>query len=223
MSSRDWSTIGGGRSVSGLSPRGERPPWIRWAILPPLIPLAAIAWLATHWDRIPLRFGHPLTARTPLHVFGFLIFAAGLTTLLMGLMWGVWYGSRRPATWSPMDKILLAVAYLLSLVFTSTGLSPVLSLPVWPLAVIIPLVALATIVYVVKEQGEPDDAADNTPDECWSLSGIYYNPKDPSMLVRARIGYGYTLNMANPWSYRIVIGFLGGIAALVGFLIWSLR
>ena len=70
-----------------------------------MIPLSGIPWLASHWDRIPLRFGHPLTTRTPLQVFGLLIFAAGLTVLLMGLMLGVRYGSRRPATASPMDKL----------------------------------------------------------------------------------------------------------------------
>ena len=66
-------------------------------------------------------------------------------------------------------------------------------------------------------------AANPTPDECWSLGGIYYNPKDPSMFVPARIGYGYVLNFVNPWSYRIMIGFFGGVAVLIGFLFWALR
>jgi hypothetical protein len=29
--------------------------------------------------------------------------------------------------------------------------------------------------------------------------------------------------MANPWAYRMTIGFFAGIALLVGFLIWALR
>jgi uncharacterized membrane protein len=37
------------------------------------------------------------------------------------------------------------------------------------------------------------------------------------------VGYGYTLNMANRWAYRIMIGFFVGIALLVGFLIWALQ
>ena len=213
MSSRDWSTVGAG---------SELPRWFRWAVLPPLIPLAGILWLATHWDRISLRFGHPLTTRTPLHVFGILIFAAGLATLLVALTIGIWYGSRRRAASSPMEVIPLAVAYLLSVVFTAAGLSPVAAIPAWSIAVVIPLAVLAIIVYVVRAQGETDDIPDNTPDECWSLGGIYYNPQDPSMFVRARAGYGYTLNMANHWSYGSIIGFFVGIALLVGFLIWSL-
>ena len=83
MSARDWSAIGAGASL---------PRWMRWAIPPLLIPLAAMAWIATSWDRIPLRYathfgsgGRPdgWTTRTPLHVFGILIFAEGLAALLV--------------------------------------------------------------------------------------------------------------------------------------------
>jgi hypothetical protein len=214
MSSRDWSTIGAHAAL---------PRWVRWAIPPLLIPLAGIAWLILRWNDIPLRYGHPPMARTPLHVFGFPIFAEGLATLLVGMVLAIWYGSRRPATQSPMEKIPLVMAYLLSLVFTATGLAPVAGIPAWLVAAFVPLAALATIVYVARHQGDPDDVPDTTPDECWSFAGIYRNPTDPSLFVRARVGYGYTFNMANPWAYRIMIGFFAGIALLVGFLIWALR
>jgi uncharacterized membrane protein len=59
--------------------------------------------------------------------------------------------------------------------------------------------------------------------KCRHLGGIYYNPNDPAMFVPARLGYGYILNMANPWSYRIRIAFFAGIAALIGLLFWALR
>ena len=120
MSSRDWSTIGAHAAL---------PRWVRWAIPPLLIPLAGIAWLILRWNDIPLRFGHPLVIRTPLHVFGFVIFAEGLATLLVGVMLAIWYGSRRPTFQSPMEKIPLALAYLLSIVFTGVGLSAVANIP----------------------------------------------------------------------------------------------
>src|ERR1019366_7975760 len=116
MSARDWSTIGVGASL---------PRWIRWAIRPLLIPLAAMAWIATNWDRIPLRYathfgsgGRPdgWATRPPLHVFGILIFAEGLAALLVALVLGIWWGSRRSAVRSPMEKIPLVVAYPLSVV-----------------------------------------------------------------------------------------------------------
>jgi uncharacterized membrane protein len=122
-----------------------------------------------------------------------------------------------------MEKIPLAMAYVLSIVFTATGLSPVANIPAWLVGAFVPLAALAAIVYVVRHLGDQDDVPDTTPDECWSFAGVYRNPNDPSLFVRARVGYGYTLNMANPWSYRIMIGFFAGIALLVGFLIWALR
>jgi len=214
MSSRDWSTIGAQRPL---------PRWVQWAIPPLLIPLAGITWLMIRWNDIPLRFGHPSVARTPLHVFGFLIFAEGLAALLVGMVLAIWYGSNRPGSQTPMEKVPLAMAYLLSLVFTAVGMSLVADIPAWLVPAFIPLAALATIVYVVKGRGEADDLPDTTPDDCWSSAGIYYNPKDPSLFVRARVGYGYTFNMANRWAYRIIIAFFGGIALLIGFLIWALR
>src|ERR1017187_7494354 len=214
MSSRDWSTIGAHAAL---------PRWVRWAIPPLLIPLAGIAWLILRWNDIPLRFGHPLVIRTPLHVFGFVIFAEGLATLLVGMMLAIWYGSIRSTFQSPMEKIPLALAYLLSIVFTGVGLSAVANIPAWLVAAFVPVAALATIVYIVRHQGDPDDVPDTTPDECWSFAGVYRNPNDPSLLVRARLGYGYTFNMANRWAYRIMIGFFAAIALLVGFLIWALQ
>jgi uncharacterized membrane protein len=162
-------------------------------------------------------------ARTPLHVFSFLIFAEGLAALLVGMVLAIWYGSRRPAFQSPMEKVPLALAYLLSMVFTAAGLSPVAEIPPWLIAAFIPLAVLATIVSVVRGQAAADGVPDTTPDECWSFAGVYRNPNDPSVFVRARAGYGYTFNMANPWAFRIMICFFAGIALLVGFLIWALR
>jgi protein-S-isoprenylcysteine O-methyltransferase Ste14 len=215
MSSRDWSTIGAHAAL---------PRWARWAIPPLLIPLAGIAWLIIRWNDIPLRYGHPLITRTPLHVFGFLIFAEGLASLLVGMVLAIWCGSnRRPGSQTPMEKVPLAMAYLLSLVFTAVGMAPVADIPAWLVPACVPLAALATIVYVVRGQGEADDVPDTTPDDCWSSAGVYRNPNDPSLFVRARVGYGYTFNMANPWAHRIIIGFFAGIALLVGFLIWALR
>jgi hypothetical protein len=213
MSSRDWSTIGAHAAL---------PRWVRWAIPPLLIPLAGMAWLIIRWNDIPLHFGHPLVTRTPLHVFGFLIFAEGLAALLVGMVLAIWYGTRRPAVQSPMEKIPLALAYLLGTVFTAVGLSPVANIPAWLIAAFVPLAVLSILVYIARHLGDPD-VPDTPPDECWSFAGVYRNPNDPSLFVRARAGYGYTFNMANPWAVRIMIGFFGGIALLVGFLIWALQ
>ena len=210
----------------------RRPPWLGWAIPPLLLPLAVMAWICSNWDRIPPRYAVHFgpgnrpdrwQTRTPLHVFGFPIFAEGLVTLLLVLMLCTWYGSRRSDSRPPVEKIMLGVMYLMSVVFTVVGLMPVVQLPAWPLAVVIPIAAIGLIVYIASQAGLPDAPTRETPQECWSVGGIYYNPQDPDLFVPARWGTGYTLNMANRWAYVFMTTLLLGIVVLVGFLLWSLR
>jgi len=208
--------------------RAPLPPWIGWAIPPLVAPLGVMAWIGMRWQRIPLRyathFGPPnrstgWTTRTPLHVYGPLIFADGLVALILAMALIAWHGSRKSDARSPMATILLAVMYLLSLVFTGLGLTP--EIPAWTVALLIPVAALGLLVYVALKESEPDKSVDDTPKECWRLGGIYYNPKDPSIFVRAQTGMGYTLNMANRLSYAFLITPFAGMAALVTFLLWS--
>jgi uncharacterized membrane protein len=226
MSGRDWRTIG----VDAPRERAPLPPWIGWAIPPLAAPLGVIAWIDMRWQRIPLRyathFGPPSrstgwTTRTPLHVYGPLIFAEGMVALFLAMALIAWYGSRRSDARSPMATVLLAVMYLLSLVFTGLGLTPVAQIPAWTVALLVPVAVLSLLVYVALKESEPDKRVDAAPEECWRLGGIYYNPKDPSMFVRARLGMGYTLNMANRWSYGFLITPFAGMVALVAFLLWS--
>jgi uncharacterized membrane protein len=191
-----------------------------------------MAWMAINWNRIPLRYAISFgsngrvtawTTRTPLHVFGFPVFAEGLAALLVGLALGIWYGSRRPSSGSFMEKAPLAMAYLMSLIFTATGLVPVMQLPIWLLVVIIPPLVLGTIVYVIYAQAKADNTAVETPAECWTLGLFYRNPKDPSLFVPAKMGNGYSFNMANPWSGRLLAGLFLGIGLLIAFLVLSLQ
>jgi uncharacterized membrane protein len=88
---------------------------------------------------------------------------------------------------------------------------------------LIPMAAIGVLIYVASQDSEPDHSVDDTPEMCWHWGGIYNNPQDPSLFVRARVGTGYTLNMGHRWSYGIMIGLPGGILALAGFLLWSQR
>lgn len=223
MSARDWRTIG----VDAPRERRPLPPWIGRAIPPLLPPLAAMAWVAADWDRIAYRFGPGgealWNARTPRRAFSLLLFGEGLVVLLLALMLISWYGSRKSMSRSPVEKILLAVTYMISLVLTAVGLVQTARVPAWPLAVVIPLATLGLMIYVIRQQAQPGEATDETPNECWSLGGIYYNPADPALFVRSRLGTGFTLNMANRWSCWFQTGLLAGTALLAGFLWWSMR
>jgi uncharacterized membrane protein len=178
-----------------------------------------MAWMAINWNRIPLRYATSFdgdgratgwTTRTPLHVFGFPVFAEGLAALLVGLALGIWYGSRRPSAGSPMEKAPLAMAYLMSLIFTATGLVPVMQLPIWLLVIMIPPLALGTIVYMIYSQAKARQTAVET-------------SADSSIFVPAKIGKGYSFNMANPWSRRLLAGLFLGIGLLIAFLVWSMQ
>lgn len=45
---------------------------------------------------------------------------------------------------------------------------------------------------------------DRTPDECWKLGLIYFNPNDSALWVEKRFGVGWTLNFANPRSWMVM-------------------
>ena len=45
---------------------------------------------------------------------------------------------------------------------------------------------------------------DATPDAGWKGGFVYYNADDPALLVERRMGIGWTLNMANRWSWLIL-------------------
>ena len=42
------------------------------------------------------------------------------------------------------------------------------------------------------------------PNECWKGGILYYNPNDSAIFVGRRDGAGFTLNMANPWSWAVL-------------------
>ena len=199
------------------------PGWSRWAIPPLLAPLACMAWIGIHWNRIPPSFASHFngsgqadgwTTRTPLHLFGFPIFAEGLILLLLTILAANWYGSRQAQKDRSFARIFLAMSYLLATVFSLIGLTPVIHLPVWLMAVFVPMGALAIIAFVVRSlQGELENPPDVEPED----------PSSPPLFVPKELGVGYTLNMAHPWAWRLLSAAIGWLVLLIGFLWWSMR
>ena len=83
MGARDWRTVGVDVPAADL----PLPRWTFWAVVPVIVPLAAMLYLNRHWSEIPLRFsvgsGRDLLTRTPLHVYAPLIFGAGMAAVLL--------------------------------------------------------------------------------------------------------------------------------------------
>ena len=204
------------------------PAWSLLGLPPFAVPAVIAAYLQSNWDRIPARFpvhwgwdGRPnrWVERTPHGVYGPLWFAAGLMALMAILAVVTFYGSRRSPLRIAVLKIMIGTEYLLAFIFAIVGLLPLHRFS--PAVMVLPIVIFvgALLVYLFKVVADPDMTADATPDQCWHLSTIYYNPADPSLFVQKRIGVGYTLNMGNQASWVL----LGVTLAIIPLAILLLR
>ncbi len=215
-------------------PGGGRhfPAWLAWALPPFAFPLATALYLQAHWDQIPERFpihwgagGQPngWAHRTAGGVYGPLLFAAGLMLLMLLLGLALYYGSRHSPQMLAVLKVLIGVTYLLALVFSTVGLLPVFGAPPVILLAVVPIFVIALLVYSFKSATDPAMPAEATPDECWTLGSVYYNPRDPALFVQKRIGFGYTFNFGHRLSWVILGGFFAGVAGLIAFLLVALK
>lgn len=108
-------------------------------------------------------------------------------------------------------RMMAIVAWVLGGIF-----SLVLLLPVLPQAMqsnlllgvlAAPLLAVAVaLLPLMKLSEEPTAETDQTPDECWKLGIVYYNPADSAVVVPKRDGVGYSMNFARreTWAYLCV-------------------
>jgi uncharacterized membrane protein len=208
--------------------RESLPAWTLLALPPFAVPAVIAARLRSNWDRIPARFpvhwgwdGQPnrWAERTPHSVYGPLWFSAGMMALMAILAVVMFYGSRRSPLRIAVLKIMIGVEYLLAWIIAVVGLLPLVRFS--PAALMLPIAIFvgALLAYLFKLSADPDIPTDATPDECWHLSAIYYNPGDPSLFVQQRIGLGYTLNLGNPASWVL----LGVTLAAIPLAILLLR
>jgi uncharacterized membrane protein len=78
------------------------------------------------------------------------------------------------------------------------------------------------LVWAYRRNSDSNAPLEVTPDECWTLGGIYKNPNDPAIFVQKRVGFGYTINFGNVWSYVVMGGFTAGMIALAAFMRWAM-
>lgn len=200
------------------------PRWFLLALGPFLFLLAVARYLGAHWNEIPARFpvhwgadGLPnrWAEKTAMGVYGPLMFGAGMLLLLLMLALGMFYGARRAPQRTAVLKILMALLYTLGFVFGAVALLPLLRFsPVW-LIIPIPLVVIAIVIWAFQYVRDPSHPAEATPDECWRLGLIYYNPRDPALFVQKRVGFGYTFNFGNRLAWLLIGSFFAGLIALI--------
>lgn len=219
-------------------------------LLGPFLLLGAMAaYLAWRWDDVPARFISHWNGRwqpdgwmdksVPV-LFGPLAAGALLCAGLALLAWGLVRWSRRVHTTGPAAQVetsrrravaglVLAMSYLMALVFGAIGLVPLLQTPEAARVFTVAMLAGAVIVPIAllvvwflrygktfsaaarkEEAGGPAGApiGDRTPDACWKAGLFYYNPGDPALFVEKRFGIGYTFNFARPATWWLLAAIL---------------
>jgi uncharacterized membrane protein len=206
---------------ASLIPRSAQLPG-GWALqFGPVVILGIVAsYLGVHWAQIPDKFpvhwgvnGQPngWSVRTPMGVYGPLLFGAALVVGMSVLAYTSSHAARRlpvPAGAPALSDfphrvavLLLGVEYFIAAMFSLVGLLPLMGGPGAVSIVILTVAILVSAVFLSRWMSQgcdpwPDAAGDGTPDACWKLGLVYFNPDDPALFVEKRIGIGYTINFA---------------------------
>jgi uncharacterized membrane protein len=203
-------------------------PWWSALALPPFVALWTVAlYVRSRWSDIPPRFAthwgadgvaNGWSTKDFRGVYGGLLFGGGVMVLMCFLALATYYGSRRGPMREGTLKIFIATMYLLGFVFSGVGLLPLMRLS--PLVFLAPAPIFIGLIIWMSMKANAEDPGEATPDECWHLGDLYYNPADPALFVQKRMGIGYTFNFANRMSWALLGGFLAGIGGLI-LLIWK--
>jgi len=219
-----------GTRAASLAAASEHLPGGPIAILVPYATLAAAAiFLHANWQRLPSRFpvhwglgGAPdrwaertwrgvdgpllagCLAIALLHVLGYMIVAASPRARMAET--ADWTARFRRANL----RMIVALGWTLAALFAVLALNPYLSadgslaVPIWLLVAPVLAVTAGFIWPIIRISQEPGSGSDGTPDECWKLGQIYYNPNDPALMVEKRFGVGYTINFGNRASWLLI-------------------
>ena len=213
-------------------------PWWLHAV-PYLALAAAAAWLAWNWSAIPdsvvVRVGgesgaltHP---RNLLTVFGLplmMAVTAALSHAIMGLGLMIRRLPGHRGRVRSINRFLLGVIWAMAFMGAYDSLV-VLYGERWitgPIGITVHLVAVAVILLLpiwllmtgqFARPGKPAQG-DRSPDACWKLGLVYFNPDDPALWVEKRFGVGYTVNFARPSAWILIAAILGLTAAVV---VWA--
>jgi uncharacterized membrane protein len=228
-------------------PRAARLPGGWLLQLPPFAVLAGTAiWLHLHWAEIPPLFpihwgadGQPnnWAPRSFAGVYGPLLIGAVLCALMGFMAFAMLRWSRLIRVGGVAGEgerrfrvlivsIIVAIEYLLAMVFMWTGLLPLSHKqtgppglgPVLVFTLAFTVVVGGLMVWVGQggsrlarsagaESGTVAPVGDRTPDKYWKLGLIYINRNDPALFVEKRFGIGYTLNLGHPgtWVFLAVL------------------
>ena len=180
--------------------------------------------LRMRWDQIPERFpvhwganGQPngWATRTPIGVYGPLMFAAALIALISLLAYGISHGAKILLARDGVSAedhanhiatAMVGIEFFIASVFFFVAMIPLSGSPgVLSIVIaVIPAIAIVLLVWSLRHIHENSHVTDGTPDSSWKLGLFYYNPQDSALFVEKRIGIGYTVNFARPMAWVMV-------------------
>lgn len=114
-------------------------------------------------------------------------------------------------------RLLLGAEWIAALVFGGVAIGPVLPDPRLPAAAAIAGAALLLLVALAegRRRRVPAPRGD---ERHWKCGLVYLNPRDPRVLVAARLGPGYALNLGRPLGWALLLAALA-LPALLGALL----
>lgn len=196
---------------AALVPGWSIPLWFLPAVI-----LAGTAWyLAAHWadipDRFPVHWGlsgqaDRWAAKTFTNVYRVLIIGASTLFMIYSTLIAILFGARRGNETRILRACLtsmLGIAITVSLLLATIALQPLAANPekmpiLGVVLAILPLVLISiSILPIWRASDEALESTDTTPDECWHAGAYYYNPNDSALLVRNRMGMGYSPNFGH--------------------------
>jgi uncharacterized membrane protein len=187
--------------------------------------LATAAYIQAHWNHIPDRFpvhwgmnGMPngWSGRTPLGVYGPLLFGAALVIAISVPAYAISHGVQRvsaaggapsPGEFAHRTSVvLLGVEFFVAAVLSLVALLPFTGNPGMMPIVILTVGILASAVFLSRWLGHGRGRSQHIPggDACWKLGMFYFNPDDPALFVEKRVGIGYTINFAHGSSWIVL-------------------
>lgn len=210
-----------------------------FAIIAPFLLLGAVSLvLLLNWQSIPARFpthwdidgrANGWSVRSPLGVFGPVLIAFGVLSLIAGMMVVQGFIAEPAPPGSALERknrtlqtIPLIVMWIVAGTVSPVALTPLIlsngKFPIpLPVMMLIPIGGVAAALWVAARAklaaGGP--TVDGAPDEFWKWGQIYYNPADPSIMVEKRIGIGYTFNFARWQSWLLTAGIVAVPVAIV--------
>ena len=197
---------------------GDRlPGWTLLALAPFAVLAACAVYLQVHWNEIPERFPvhwnahgpNGWSTRTFLGVYSSLIFGAGLSALILAFGLVSYRASGRSRGGATMLRVMVGLSCFLGLIFGGVGLLP-LGMPPVILIAAAPLGGLAVLgILLVTASGgnEPEDNGGNA--------------SRVPLFVPKKVGWGYTFNFANRYSWALLGMLFGGLTVLIAFLLWA--